>query len=195
MPRIRKYLITAKQRQIARDRTNFRPTQRRKPLKQFITERLGQAEPLTKNGRIKVEFRTAADEICYRLMQDARRGNFQAIKLLVECTEGRIIHQDAMNHIVDRVYDAVSTIVKDEEQLFEIGKAFHKIKHTYQTGCHIGKRAIVEPYTDPSQLDPSYHQVPEIRARLLDHQSTREERRALLNLPAKASKSKPKAKP
>lgn len=167
------------------------PKARRLLFKDLIAARLGEARPLTHNGRIKQEFRSAADEICHHLMEDARAGKLQAIKLLVECTEGAIIRQDTVNYIIERIYNAITQFVSDEETLFKIGHALFKLKHT--VGPNSPSRYRNPTYSSPSQLDSSYHAEPKIQQQLALHQQSRADRLALLStIPERATNSRQK---
>lgn len=110
------------------------------------------------NQRIKPQFKNLADQIAAALLDDARRGKPEALRVLIEYSEGTVMRLSALHHVIDKVFQAVESAPHiTEETLYHVGKALYKLKSGRLTFSSYGRNSK-EPkgYPGPHTLQFGY---------------------------------------
>lgn len=120
-----------------------------KNLTRFLRERLSGKSLLTRNGKIKTEFQTLADEVAFTLIEEARNGNKTAIHLLIQATEGDFINAAVLSKIIWDIYVVLEKYITDEDELYYISNALYRLKHRYKE---------FGVFTSREDLLPTFHE-------------------------------------
>lgn len=126
----------------------------------FVSKRL-KGPALTSNGRVRREYRDLSDQIAHALMRDARAGKYEAIRMLIECSEGQVLRQRTVNLYIHRVFTVIEKFVDDPDILFEIGKELNLLKHRIGPGAN-GKYPN-PTYKHPDDLHADAHNDPKFQ--------------------------------
>lgn len=129
-------------------------------LHKFLRQRLA-LSPLDRRGRLKDS--TLADEVAARILEDARKGRIEAVRLLIEASESHIVRQKFVNFVIDRIYLIITKHIPDPTSpiLNDIAHDLYALKH--RVGNHGPKDHI---YTDPSELRYEFHEDVDVHASL-----------------------------
>lgn len=117
------------------------------------------------SGRIQPQYQNLADQIAAALLDAAREGSPDALRVLVEYSEGTVMRLSALHYLVDRIYQVVSEVPGvDESILYHVGKSLHKLKEYSQN--HNSGRAQPPPYPGTHALEYGYSEDPQKEAKL-----------------------------